>query len=116
MSRQNPRAKATALAYKCRYRLHLFFAGVHRLPRYTTDGSGRNVDAWKEMDAFEIGEGDPGGLVLIYNSRERTPLDAQQWLNRNGYIEFVACGRINARSSDPEWRFEKPLIAKSARQ
>ncbi len=108
MSRQNPRPNAIASGYRCKYRLHPFFAGVHRQPRYATHGAGRNVDSWKGMDAFEIGQGDGEGLVLIYSLRERTARDAWQWLNEHGYTEFVASGRIDARIAEPEWRFEKP--------
>jgi hypothetical protein len=60
------------------------------------------------MDAFEIGQGNGEGLVLIYSLRERTAHDASQWLSENSYTEFVASGRIDARIAEPEWRFEKP--------
>ena len=86
----------------------MFFAGVHRQPRYSTNGSGVIVASWKAMDAFEISEGDEGGLVLVYNSGERTGEDAQQWLNAYGYTDSLANGSIDARKSEPEWRFKMP--------
>ena len=61
-----------------------------------------------ERNAFEIGQGDGEGLVLIYSLRERTAQAAWQWLNEYGFTEFVASGRIDARIPEPEWRFEKP--------
>lgn len=93
--------------FRSRFQLHLFFAGVQR-PRYKTDGCGRAVDAWRQMNAFEVAEGDEGGLVLLYDSNERTRQTAQQWLNVYGYTDILANGLIDSRISPPTWRFEDP--------
>ena len=72
MSRGSSRPKGVVSGSACKYQLHLLFAGVHRQPRYATDGSGRIIDSWKRMNAFEIWEGDEGALVLVYNSNQRS--------------------------------------------
>jgi len=108
MSRGDDRTKPVSSGYQPKYRLHLFFGGVNRLPRFATDGMGRSVDEWKGMDAFEIWEGNDGGLALAYCTCERNSGDAQDWLIARGYTEFVASGKVAAQAADPTWRFEKP--------
>jgi hypothetical protein len=67
MSRGSSRPNAVASGSASKYQLHLFFAGVHRQPRYATGGSGRIIELWKRMNAFEIWEGDEEALVLAYD-------------------------------------------------
>jgi len=58
------------------------------------------------MDSFEICEGEPGGLVFMYNSKHRTQNDARQLLNAWEYIEFRASGLVNVRRL--ELQFKEP--------
>jgi hypothetical protein len=105
MSRHNSRPRAVDNVSARHFQLHLFFAGWQR-GRYASDGTGVPKELWRQMDSFEICEGDNGGLVFVYNSKDRTQDAARQLLMAWEYTVFLAHGQIDANRS--KLQFQEP--------
>jgi hypothetical protein len=58
------------------------------------------------MDSFVICEGDEGGLVFVYSSKDRTIEAAKKLLEEWQYTDFLANGVIDAPQS--QLRFNEP--------